>query len=296
MNRRTLLKVCDAFAWVGLSTARSSRRSRAASASGINLLTAPLEVGDEWNGSAAADVAAVISRMREACLSGVRLVSDRQPDRLRVDNRTAEPPHIWLHADNPTTAWIVVDVGTRAWSQLAYQFGHELGHVVCNSWMWKVETPPPSRWLEECLAEAFSIRGLGRLADGWEHSPPFPNDFRYAQSLRDYRRDLIEKYHKAGGSETVKDLAAWLRDNRNPLDGTTGLGVYAGPAILIILTAMERDNGCVEDLGTVNWWHQRSGVALEEYLRLWRKSCALLGAPGRLPKRLQYVFGFETPR
>ena len=100
-------------------------------------------------------------------------------------------------ADNPTAAWIVVDVGTRAWSQLAYQFGHELGHVMCNSWMWKVETPPPSRWLEECLAEAFAIRGLARLADGWEHNPPFPNDSRYAQALREYRRALMEKYRKA---------------------------------------------------------------------------------------------------
>lgn len=71
------------------------------------------------------------------------------------------------------TAWIVVDIETRAWSQLAYQFGHELGHVMCNSWMWKVETTPPCRWLEECLVEAFSIRGLGRLADTSEHDRPF---------------------------------------------------------------------------------------------------------------------------
>ena len=276
--------------------ARSMRQSGAASPpSGVNLLTAPLEVGDAWNGAASTDAAAVISRMREACLSGIRLVSDRQPDRLRVDDQTSGPPHIWLHSDNPTAAWIVVDVGTRAWSQLAYQFGHELGHVMCNSWMWKVETPPPSRWLEECLAEAFAIRGLARLADGWERNPPFPNDSRYAQALRDYRRDLVEKYRKAGGPEGVKDMSAWLRDNRKLLDDTTGLGVYAGPAILTIVTAMENDKGCVEDLGAVNRWPQRSGVALEDYLRLWRESCAQLKASGRLPKRLQEAFGFESP-
>ena len=42
------------------------------------------------------------------------------------------------------------------------------------------------RWLEECLAEAFAIRGLARLADGWERDPPFPSNSRYAQALRDY--------------------------------------------------------------------------------------------------------------
>ena len=79
--------------------ARSTRRSAAASppVNGVNLLTAPLEVGEAWNGAARTDAAAVISRMREACLSGIRLVSDRQPDRLRVDDQTSGPPHIWLH-------------------------------------------------------------------------------------------------------------------------------------------------------------------------------------------------------
>ena len=56
-------------------------------------------------------------RDREACLSGVRLLSDHQPDRLRVDYQSSGPPHIWLHT-NPMTAWIIVDIATRAWSQL----------------------------------------------------------------------------------------------------------------------------------------------------------------------------------
>ena len=148
---------------------------------GVNLLSAPLDVHGDWGGSLPGAAAAVISRMREACLSGLRLLSDHQPDHLRVDDEASGPPHVWLHEENPTTAWIVVDIGTRAWSQLAYQFGHELGHVMCNSWMWKVETPPPSRWLEECLAEAFSMRGLGRLADAWEQNPPFAGDAGYGR-------------------------------------------------------------------------------------------------------------------
>ena len=184
----------------------------------------------------------------------------------------------------------------RAWSQLAYQFGHELGHVMCNSWMWKVETPPPSRWLEECLAEAFSIRGLARLADTWEQNPPFPHDARYAQALRDYRRHLIEKYQKAGGLEAVQDMAAWLRANRALLDSTTGLGDYCWTSNLTVLEEMEADKGCVEDLGALNRWPERSGVPLEEYLRLWRASCAQIKAPGRLPARLQEIFALRTPR
>jgi hypothetical protein len=34
----------------------------------------------------------VVERMRHSCLDGVRLVSDRQPTRLRVDEHTPGPP------------------------------------------------------------------------------------------------------------------------------------------------------------------------------------------------------------
>lgn len=256
----------------------------------MNLLSAPLEVSGAWGQSPPADAAVVISRMREACLSGLRLLSDHQPERLRVDYQASGPPHIWLHTENPTTAWIVVDIATRAWSQLAYQFGHELGHVMCNSWMWKVETTPPCRWLEECLVEAFSIRGLGRLADTSEHDPPFSGDARFGRPLRDYRRYLIEKYQKAAGPDGVQSMPAWLRANRALLDRAEGLSDYQGPAILTVLVEMEADKGCVEDLGAVNRWPARSGVSLEEYLQMWRASCAQIDAPGRLPACLQAMF------
>jgi hypothetical protein len=291
MKRRKFLNLCVAFGSLVLGSARSIQKGQAAMPlAGVNLLSAPLDVHGDWGGSLPGDAATVISRMREACLSGLRLLSDHQPDHLRVDDEASGLPHVWLHEENPTTAWIVVDIGTRAWSQLAYQFGHELGHVMCNSWMWKVETPPPSRWLEECLAEAFSIRGIGRLADAWERNPPFAGDSKYGRSLRDYRSNLIEKYQSAGGPEPVRDFAAWFRSNRALLDRAAGVGVSEGPAIVTVLTELEADKGCVEDLGALNRWPERSGVPLEDYLRLWRASCAQIDSPGKLPARLQDKF------
>jgi hypothetical protein len=71
----------------------------------------------------------VVERMRHSCLDGIRLVSDRQPTRLRVDEPTSGPPAVWLRPDGSITTWIIVDIGERAWSQLAYQFGTELGRV-----------------------------------------------------------------------------------------------------------------------------------------------------------------------
>jgi hypothetical protein len=255
----------------------------------MTLLSAPLELGGEWGGSPPNDAFAVISRMREACLSGVRLLSDRQPAKLRVDDHASGPPAIWLHDENPDTAWIIVDIGAVDWCKLAYQFGHELGHVLCNSWQRQAIPKFPSQWLEEALVEAFSIRGLGLLADSWERQPPFPNDAAFAGAIRKYRQDLIEKYREPAGGPPVRDMCGWLRRNRDALDHSA-LATIEGPEILRIVAELETDKACVEDLGAVNRWPARSEVPVEEYLRLWQASCAEIHAPGRLPARLAQSF------
>lgn len=252
----------------------------------VTLLSAPLELGGEWGGSPPNDARAVILRMREACLSGVRLLSDRQPAKLRIDDAKFGPPHIWLHSDNADTAWIVVDIGALDWCKLSYQFGHELGHVLCNSWQREAKPRLPSQWLEEALVEAFSIRGLGLLADSWQQRPPFPHNAAFADAIRKYRKDLIDKYQKPAEKPEALGMCAWLRRNRDALDHTGGVGVIEGPEIVQIVAALESNKACVEDLGALNRWPERSGVPIEEYLRLWQASCAEIKAPGLLPAQL----------
>ena len=101
---------------------------------GVTLLSAPMELAGDWGRMLPYAADQVVELMRHSCLDGVRLLSDRQPTRLRVDEHASGPPAVWLHPDGSSTAWIIVDIGQRAWSQLAYQFGHELGHVMANSW------------------------------------------------------------------------------------------------------------------------------------------------------------------
>jgi hypothetical protein len=231
----------------------------------VTLLSAPLELKGEWgSGSPPQAVVRVLARVREVALTGVRLLSDRQPDRLRVDDHSSGPPAVWLHTDPPDTAWVIVDIGPADWCKLAYQFGHELGHVLCNSWGPLAKPAPPSQWLEEAFAEAFSIRGLGLLAASWEANPPFAGDAPFAKAIRQYRQDLVDNYKKAPSPQT--DFATWFREYRQPLEA--GTGEPEGPAVLAVLAELEGDKACVEDLGAVNRWPARSAVPVEEYLRL----------------------------
>src|SRR5271154_360400 len=122
----------------------------------MTLLSAPLELTGDWGASSPEDGLVVLSRTREVCLSGLRLLSDNQPTTLRVESRSSGPPHIWL--ESSTRAHVVVDGTARDWCRMAYQFGHELGHVLSNSWQPDSLSLRPSIWLEEALVEAFTLR------------------------------------------------------------------------------------------------------------------------------------------
>src|SRR6516225_8455473 len=116
------------------------------------LATAPIELAGDWGRMMPNSALHVVQRMRRCCYDGVRLVSDDQPERLRVEEHTSGPPAVWLHTAEPNVGWII-DIGERDWSKLAYQFGHELGHVTCNSWRPDAKPAAPCQWLEDrqCL-------------------------------------------------------------------------------------------------------------------------------------------------
>jgi hypothetical protein len=284
IHRRAFLQ----FATALVLFPRLVRMAGAADPSGAtNLLSAPLELMGDWGDSPRPAAAVVITRMREVSLAGVRLLSDRQPDRVRVEEHSSGSPAIWLHDEPRETAWIIVDIGGRDWCKLAYQFGHELGHVLANSWQATAKPRPPTQWLEEAMVEAFSLRGLGLLAASWEKNPPFAGDAPFAKAIRQYRADIIEDYRKPGQPKPGAEFAAWFSRSRSALENGGGLTQVEGPAIL---AELERGPTMVEDLGALNRWPQRSAAPLEQYLAFWQASCAQIQTPGRLPARLNVLF------
>ena len=256
-----------------------------------SLLTIPVEVIGDWGGSIPESARRVILWMRAACLRGVRTLSDRQPERLRIEDRSSGPPAIWLHPDPATTAWAIVDISARDWSKLAYQFGHELGHIFANSWNVAAWPRPPCQWLEEALVEAFSVRGLGRLAQDWSSDPPFPGDNAFSGAIAQYRADLVARYRAASAAEGGDNLPLWFAAHRGDIEVHGGVRDLLGPVVLALAAEYETDVGCVEDLGALNRWPERSALPIGDYLSKWRTSCAEIAAPGRLPDHVQQWLG-----
>jgi hypothetical protein len=186
---------------------------------GVTLLSAPIELAGDWGHMLPHSADQVVELTRHSCLDGVRLLSDRQPTRLRVDEHTSGSPAVWLHPDGSTTAWIIVDTGQQAWSQLAYQFGHELGHVMANSWQPHAKPAVPCQWLEEAVVEAFSLRGLGRLAQNWQQNPPFAGDNAYGEAIAGYRENIVQSYGKLAAEQgAIGDVGAWFAGHREEIE------------------------------------------------------------------------------
>ena len=255
------------------------------------LLSAPIELAGDWGHMLPRAADQVVERMRHACLDGVRLLSDRQPTRLRVDEHTSGSPAVWLHPDGSTMAWVIVDIGERDWSKLAYQFGHELGHVMANSWQPHAKPKPPCQWLEEAMVEAFSVRGLGRLAESWKRDPPFAGDNAFGSAIADYRQNITRRYTVLADQQGLtRDPAAWFADHRGEIE-VPGLNQFAQAASLTILGEYERAPSCVEALGALNRWPGRTAVPIDDYFRQWQASCAELQASLVLPTRLREMLG-----
>jgi hypothetical protein len=247
-----------------------------------DLLACPLEVAGEWPDAPVAAAKSVLTISRSACLRGVILKSDRQPSKLRVENRLSGRPSIWLHKSPEDTAWIMTDVGARDWCKLAYQFGHELGHVLCNSWQRDAAPHTPTQWLEELLVESFSTRGLHILADEWASSPPFRGNEHFSSEIGKYKDALIAKYSRDVQICDGLSLGKWYKKNRMSLREEFGLGLEQA-AVPFIAKVLIDNPDMIADLGALNRWPERSSLELVDYINAWYASCRQIGLAGDLP-------------
>jgi hypothetical protein len=259
-----------------------------------SLLTAPIELAGDWGHMIPDAALHVVKRMRSVCFESLRLVSDDQPSRLRVEEKNSGGPAVWLHANEPTTGWIIVAIGERDWSRLAYQFGHELGHVTANSWRPDAKPAAPSQWFEEAMVEAFSLRGLAILADSWSKDPPFKDDSGFGAAVATYRQNIVERYGKLATEQgNPKDLSIWFKQHRVAMETQQSLNPFAQALSISILAEYERNPAGIEALGALNRWSGRSALPLEQYFEAWKASCDELQASAELPSQLQRLVGLS---
>lgn len=261
-----------------------------------NLATIDITVAGHWGQMAPQhDALPILKRMRTAALAKVRLLSDGQPPSLVVEGDPHNPdlPLVDVRPRGDGAAWIWLRVDGPFYAQLCYQFGHELGHVLCNRWGGgQANMPaPPSQWIEEVLVEAFGLYGLRALVPLWQEMPPQPYMERYHEHLMDYVEEVLRQCRSLRQQRGLpENFSSWYTTLAKELEEATKLP--GAPQIFVpqVYDTFVNEPDLREDLGALNRWPERSSVPIKQYVELWKQSCRQIGTVGRLPNILVESF------
>ena len=160
----------------------------------LQAFVAPAQVtveSQEWGDASPADVQTVLQSVLEVISP---YMAGRNFGAITVRNDKDGP--ISLYERGATGEYIVLlNVNGRYWAQLAYQFSHEMCHLMSN-----YDLAPNNisrhQWFEESLCEAFSLFTLEKMAKHWETNPPYPQWQEYAPKFIDYQQDMYKQTHR----------------------------------------------------------------------------------------------------
>ncbi|MCX5661591.1 MAG: hypothetical protein NTW19_18085 [Planctomycetota bacterium] len=147
--------------------------------------------------------------LKRAARDVVRVVKDLIPglppmgDRgFRIYRDSASPRVLWPSpAQNQYVIGLNLGSGRR-YFQLAYQLGHELGHVMMD--------PSRTNGAIETLATALSLQVLLNMRERWIATPPHPHWRENASSFKDY----YEETDKTMLSSLSRDIQTAVHHGR----------------------------------------------------------------------------------
>lgn len=169
-----------------------------------------LKVESKWGNANPVDVKAVLDSASQVISAHV---GNRSLGTVIVRNDPKGP--ISLYERGPENEYVVMlDVKGRYWAQLAYQFSHEVCHLLTNYDL-APNNVTRQQWFEESICEAFSLFVLKKMSKQWEVDAPYSNWKSYAVELESYADEMIEQEHRAFAT----DLRQWYQKHRDTLEG-----------------------------------------------------------------------------
>lgn len=159
------------------------------------------------------------------------------------------------------------------WYQFAYQFSHELCHILSNFDLKGRggEIVRDSQWFEEAICETASLFALRQLATTWDAAPPDARWAGYGHNFREYLdRFLAEPHRQMSPNQT---LAEWFRNNDEGLHDKPYQRAKNELVAKALLPLFERDPGNWAALDFLNSDHLTGDKKFRDYLLAWQAAC-----------------------
>jgi hypothetical protein len=165
--------------------------------------------GTDWGNANINDIKKVLesayNELVTVCVPGT-------VDPITVYYRAAGP---YVHLPRPPGEHRVgLCVQGMFWSQYAYQFAHELTHIISN---YELSRPHRQNWIEETICEIASLYAVRQMGKSWITNPPWPNWSGFATCHEGYVTELLQKPERS--LPPNQQLPSWLTLNLPALEG-----------------------------------------------------------------------------
>jgi len=266
-------------------------QSETTDAAGGTLASAPLRIQGRWGDARMQDVRAVLEETRLSALMGMSPPTMGIPSEIVVIG-DPDADASTVRAESGDRAMMTLRMKGRFWAAAAYQFSHQFGHVITNGWDRSDGAAGPSQWLEEALVEAVALINLQRMSVLWHFAPPYPHWDSHGETLARYAKNRLAELRAAAPSvDLERDGKTWFRDNEADLATLTDVDDLTGGLVAWLVAELRSAPGVGQSIPALNRWEERTALPVPDYLAAWSASCAELGAPDTVPRRLAACLG-----
>jgi hypothetical protein len=236
-----------------------------------------VEPGD-WGSSSLADTKKVCESVTDVF---VPHLAARAYAPFLIQNDVSGPITLYRRGENGEYI-IRVNTRDRAWAQLAFQFAHELCHVLCNY----RDAHNPQLWFEETLCECASLFALRRMAQIWKTKPPYPNWKPYSSALADYAAERLAVHNTE--LESAQEI---FERNRDKLEESGTNREINNRLAAKLLPLFEAEPDGWESLQYLNKGQPDENLDFEVYLRRWHRRAP--DSQKKFVEKVAGVFGFN---
>lgn len=241
--------------------------------------SATIKVEGSWGKARTKDVQAVVDSVQAAITP---YIGARNLGTIIIRNDPQGPISLYKKGKNGEYV-VLLDIKGRFWAQVAYQYSHEVCHLLSNYDL-SPNNATHQQWFEESICEAFSLFALERMAELWKENPPYKNWKEYAPAFTDYVDNLRKEKHRSSFAKSA--MQAWFIKNRETLQSDpVAQGRRLNEEVATHLyTIFSEDPQNWEALNYINLGGDDQEPTLQRYLDDWQAH-----APSRLHPPIQAV-------
>lgn len=204
-----------------------------------------------------------------------------------IVSHTNDAPRVLYDRGSKNEYRVLLTAKDRKWSHYAYEFAHELSHILTNyQHHVNLKMTKHHQWFEETLCEVASLYALKMLGRSWQNSPPFASWAQHAPEFDAFVLRFLNEPHR----NIPTPLAVWFSEKSDTLQKNPYERKHNEVVANLLLPLFEENPEVWDAIAYLNM--AKPGDSFRDYLLTWRDNApeqhrdlivylmALFGMPG----------------